>query len=67
MMSGVAFRGDPLKLYSRGAGVETSPCVDDNTPARALSLLCCTTKVLPRCVAAGGLAMCGQTLRHPDL
>ena len=44
MMSGVAFRGEPLKLYNRGAGVLMSPCTDDKAPARALPSVFCTLK-----------------------
>lgn len=44
-MSDVAFRGDPLKLYSKGAGVLMSPYADANMPARAFSLLCNTVNM----------------------
>ena len=45
MTSGVALRGEPLKLYRRGAGVLMSPCEDDNAPARALPSVCCVLNI----------------------
>ncbi len=54
MMSGVAFRDEPLKLYSRGAGVLMSPCEDDNIPARAFPSLFCTLNMPPACVLTWG-------------
>ena len=54
MMSGVAFRGEPLKLYNRGAGVLMSPCTDDKAPARALPSVFCTSNIQPACVLTWG-------------